>query len=524
MTFKLWHKLVLTIIGITGVVLISSLYISDRSVKKGFLAYINQVESNRLNGLAANLSEGYQANNDWEFIRDNRRLWHRYNQRSNSPLHSSRDSLENSLPKLNDLVKREVATNRLADQSAEGLPPRRPPPPEFSDQKKQRPNFLPPPRGENRERRPPPRGGRPPPKNLALLDENKQYVMGGGGRPLDSSTAILKSINLNNKASAYLQFEPFTQFTDELDKQFIQYQNNAFLKIALLSLGIILLGTALLAAYLRSRINKIGDQAGLLTSGDFSPQSLDKSNDELGQLSQKLNVLAKTLEDNRLSRSRWVSDISHELRTPVAVLQGEIEAIQDGIREMSTDSVNSLHTETLRLGRLVNDLHQLSLSDIGALDYVKEPQNLVTIVQNVLAKHQYLFDAKNISVKFNASHDELKISADAQRLEQLFSNLATNSQHYTLESRQLAVNIGHKNNKVIVEWSDSKPGVTDEELNRLFERLYRVEESRNRNAGGSGLGLSICKNIVEAHDATIKVKHSSLGGITFVIAFNTLVV
>ena len=518
MIYRLWHKLVLTIIGITGIVLILSLYISDQSVKKGFLSYINQVESNRLNGLASNLIEGYQESNDWEFIRGNRRLWHRFNQRSKSPLPRGNNPLsdkrvDNSLQIINDLAtkeKRDLRPPRPNDHLFDRPPPR----------KKAREGSRPPPRNEFRgERSPPRRNSQPPPKNLVLLDGNKNYVMGGGGAPLESSTAILKNISTEGKVVGFLQFEPFTQFTDELDKQFIQYQNNAFLKIALLALGIILIGTALLAAYLRSRINKIGDQAGLLTSGDFSPQSLDKSNDELGQLSHKLNLLGKTLEDNRLSRRRWVSDISHELRTPVAVLQGEIEAIQDGIREMNIESVNSLHNETLRLSRLVNDLHQLSLSDIGALNYIKAPVNIVELVKGILLKHEHQFKIKNIAVKFDAMDDELIVIADAQRLEQLFSNLATNSQHYTLESGQLVITIKQLHKNIIVEWSDSKPGVTDEELDNLFERLYRVEESRNRNAGGSGLGLSICKNIVEAHDASIIAEHSSLGGITFVMTF-----
>ena len=186
---------------------------------------------------------------------------------------------------------------------------------------------------------------------------------------------------------------------------------------------------------------------------------------------------------------------------------------------MSSDSVNSLHHETLRLSRLITDLHQLSLSDIGALTYVKEPLNLVELVKGVMVKHQYQFDAKNITLKINTSHDELLMSGDEQRLEQLFSNLANNSQHYTRESGQLEISLTQQKNKIIVEWSDSEPGVSDEELAQLFERLYRVEESRNRNAGGSGLGLSICKNIVEAHEGTIIAKYSPLGGITFVITF-----
>ena len=526
MIFRLWHKLVLTIIGITGVVLILALYISDQSVKKGFLSYINQVEANRLDGLAQNLVSGYQENGGWEFIRDNKRLWRRYNQRSRSPLPESNDNSKNTIPHLHNLAKRADDSRRPPRPFEDDFNrPKRRPPPKQSHQSSNTQGFpeddferRPPPRNINRDRRPPLRGNRPPPIKLVLLDENKQFVI-GGKKLIHSEDTILMPLISDQNVIGYLQFEPFTKFTDELDKQFIQYQNNAFLKIALLALGIILIGAALLAAYLRSRINKIGHHAGLLTSGDFSSQNLDKSKDELGQLSSKLDVLGKTLEDNRLARQRWVSDISHELRTPVAVLQGEIEAMQDGIRKISSDSVNSLHHETLRLSRLVTDLHQLSLSDIGALNYVKEPLNLVQLINDVMAKHQHQFDAKNIVVTCNSIHDELLMNADEQRLEQLFSNLANNSQHYTRELGQLEIRLTRTNNTIVVEWSDSEPGVTDEELSKLFERLYRVEESRNRNAGGSGLGLSICKNIVAAHEGTIIARHSPLGGITFVITF-----
>lgn len=509
MIFKLWHKLVFTIIGITGVVLILALYISDQSVKKGFLSYINQVESNRLDGLVQNLVAGYQVNTNWEFIRDDRQLWSQYNQRSRSPLPQN-----NRGPRSDMQILKDIAEKPNPKGEAKKGPKKRA---KESNQSKRLPS-----KAREGNRRPPRRGKRPPRKDIVLLDKDKQVVMGGGLKPKKLTSPVLKEIKTNGILIGYLQFESFTKFTDELDKQFIQYQNHAFLKIALVALSIILLGAALFAAYLRSRINKIGDHAGLLTSGDFSPQTLDKSQDELGQLSRKLDVLGKTLDDNRHARQRWVSDISHELRTPVAVLQGEIEAIQDGIREMSSDSVNSLHHETLRLSRLVTDLHQLSLSDVGALDYVKEPLDLVELVQSVITTHQYQFDSKNITVNFSSTNDVLMVSGDEQRLEQLFVNLANNSQHYTREKGQLEVNIKLNRDKVIVEWSDSEPGVTDEELSQLFDRLYRVEESRNRNAGGSGLGLSICKNIVAAHEGTIEAEHSAIGGITFVVTFPKL--
>ncbi|KAG1661944.1 Signal transduction histidine-protein kinase BaeS [Nymphon striatum] len=311
---------------------------------------------------------------------------------------------------------------------------------------------------------------------------------------MQSPEAKLKPIRFNQEVIGYIQYKSFTKFTDELDKQFIQYQNHAFLKIALLALALILLGTGLLAAYLRSRINRIGEHAGLLTSGDFSPQTLDKSADELGQLSNKLNLLGKTLADNQLSRQRWVSDISHELRTPVAVLQGEIEAIQDGVRKLTPASIDSLHHEILRLSRLVNDLHDLSMSDMGALSYDKASTDIVELIEE----------------------------GDWQRLEQLFSNLANNSRHYTSQAGSLHVDIRKEKNNVLIQWADSSPGVEDKDLSKLFDRLYRVDSSRNRNTGGSGLGLAICKNIVEAHDGEIVASHSDLGGVLFSISFPLL--
>lgn len=527
MIFKLWHKLVLTMIGITGIVLILALFISDQSVKKGFLSYINQVEENRLNNLAEDLIEEYQVNNNWDFIHNFNGQWARYSKSAKSP--QKNDDQFKAPPILNELATR-------SGEEGEGSEfPQRPPRPP-----KQRPGSEPafgniknandeqrngppnrPPRNERRregQRNPP--GNRPPlPKGLVLLDTNKKVIVGAEKANTKPSSDHLKALNLNGENIGYLQFEPFTNFTDELDKQFIQYQSNAFLKIALLTLTIIFIGAALLAAYLRSRINRIGEHARLLTSGVFLQQKLDKSKDELGQLSHKLSVLGKTLEKNQIDRRRWVSDISHELRTPVAVLQGEIEAIQDGIREMNNESVNSLHNETLRLSRLVTDLHQLSLSDSGALNYEKQSLDLVELTKGILASHQIKLDAKNIAVNFNASEKEIIILADAQRLEQLFSNLANNSLHYTRESGQLNISLSKQKKGIIVEWSDSEPGVTDDELAKLFERLYRVEESRNRNAGGSGLGLSICKNIIEAHEGSIIAKHSPLGGITFMITF-----
>ena len=522
MTFKLWHKLVLTIVCITGIVLSLASYLSIQSVKSGFLSYLNVVEARRSDSFSDILLNEYEAHQNWDFIKNNRRLWNRYFNQSKA-INIRKESNQPALPNLNELG---LTADKDSSQGTSEFPPKFSPPPPLLDHpegaKRQPPPFM----GKGntgnqnfplRGRKPPRKSvSLPPPNSLALLDANKTILVGG---KVATEEAIFKPLTLNDKVVGYIRSEPFNQITNELDQQFVQHQTQAFFKIALFSLGIVLIGAGLLAAYLRSRINKIGGHAALLTSGDYSRQSLDKSQDELGQLSKKLNKLGDTLENNRSSRRRWISDISHELRTPVTVLKGEIEAIQDNVRELTPASIDSLHHEVLRLSRLIEDLNELSLSDLGALSYHKESLDIVTLVEDVIFQHQHQFDENKIDVSLNAANKNILIDGDGQRLEQLFANLANNSQHYTSSPGRIEIIITKRSNKVLVEWSDSEPGVSDEELEKLFERLYRVETSRNRNAGGSGLGLSICKNIVEAHEGTIVAKHSPLGGITFMITF-----
>ena len=527
MTFKLWHKLVLTIVCITGIVLSLAIYLSNQSVQSGFLGYLNGVEERRSDSFSTILLSQYKTHQNWDFIRNNWVLWNLYFNQSKA-INVSEEAKEAPMPELYDLGQKAIhdESERKGRPAPGHLPPPGfPPPPDkahFKDMGKPPPRFnensnlpfadRPPP-----DRIPPDRKGTfPPPKSMALLDANKEIIIGGQEA---TAEAVYKPLMLNNVLTGYLRFEPFNKISDELDQQFVQNQNQTFIIIAFWALGIVLIGAALFAAYLRSRINKIGDQAGLLTSGDYSQQSIDKSQDELGQLSKKLNILGETLQDNRSSRRRWISDISHELRTPVTVLKGEIEAIQDKVRELTPSSIDSLHQEVMRLSRLINDLNELSLSDQGALSYHKESLNIVELIEDVVSQHQHQFDDNKIEVIFNSSSDSISIEGDGQRLEQLFANLANNSQHYTSSPGRLEISIKKQSGKVIIEWADSEPGVSNEELDKLFERLYRVEESRNRNAGGSGLGLSIAQNIVLAHDGKMTANQSSLGGISFVIEF-----
>jgi two-component system sensor histidine kinase BaeS len=224
-----------------------------------------------------------------------------------------------------------------------------------------------------------------------------------------------------------------------------------------------------------------------------------------------------TLEKNEQARRQWVADISHELRTPLAVLRGEIEALQDGVRQPTPAAVASLHAEVLRIGRLVDDLYQLALSDIGALNYRKDRVSLTGVLEDALEAFRPEFERKGIVLQYAPPPREILLFADPERLHQLFANLLENSLRYTDEEGRLEVALGQERGMAILTLRDSAPGVSAADLERLFDRLYRVEGSRSRASGGAGLGLSICRNIVEAHGGDIAAVSSPLGGVAVTV-------
>jgi two-component system sensor histidine kinase BaeS len=185
--------------------------------------------------------------------------------------------------------------------------------------------------------------------------------------------------------------------------------------------------------------------------------------------------------------------------------------------------VDSLYNEVVHLSALVNDLHELSLSDLGALIYKKEQIDVKEILEQSVEMHQQMAAKQNLrlTLRFSSSRpdSEIFMLGDPNRLQQLFDNLLQNSCRYTDAGGEIQIFMKENGNNVLIEWFDSAPGVSDKDLEHLFERLYRVEMSRNRAKGGSGLGLAICQNIVLAHEGTMTASHSPLGGLKLTITF-----
>ena len=346
--------------------------------------------------------------------------------------------------------------------------------------------------------------------HIYLKDKLNQLII---GNPTEINAVHWIPIKKTNEILGYLGYIKENTPSNRLETLFLEEQQRNFLLIAL-SLIFISAVVALPAAILFLRpLNRVRKMLAEIAKGYFTKRLPVIRHDEIGDLSKDLNSLAITLEKKLQTRQQWVADISHELRTPVSILKGEIDAIQDGIRVVTETTLTSFQHEIERLTILINDLQDLALSDIGALSFKKQALDFYALLQERLDTQENNLQQRSFKVTINCPNSPINIIGDAKRLEQLIDNLLQNSIRYTDDLGLLTISLTEDINSTTLLWEDSSPGVDDQDLAKLIEPLYRAEPSRNRNMGGSGLGLAICKNIVEAHQGTFSVEHSELGGI-----------
>jgi two-component system sensor histidine kinase BaeS len=328
---------------------------------------------------------------------------------------------------------------------------------------------------------------------------------------------VLKPILVEARTVGYLGYVPRPDMIASIERIYLQRQRVAFGAIALGMLAAALLLGAGLAYWLTRRIRLLIRGTAALIHGDYDVRLQTPGRDELSQLARDFNTLAATLGATRHARQQWIADIAHELRTPLSVLRAELESLEDGVRPLDQLAVASLATETARLSRLTEDLHTLSMSDVGALSYYKEPVELAEVITDVLDAHRRAVEEKGLTITTELD-PQVRVFADETRLAQVFANLLQNNLRYTDVPGSLAITLRRQDRLVHVLWEDTGPGVAADDLPRLTERLFRMEGSRSRVGGGSGLGLAIANAIVRDHGGTLTARASSLGGLGLKIA------
>ncbi|AVV38457.1 envelope stress sensor histidine kinase BaeS [Pantoea vagans] len=344
-----------------------------------------------------------------------------------------------------------------------------------------------------------------------VLDQKYKVMVGPPG-PVPPEGTRRNITTSTGKVVGWVIGSPPERLTRSTDINFDQQQRRTSWIIVGLSTLLAALATWLMARGLLAPVKRLVDGTHHLAAGNFATRVEVSSRDELGQLAGDFNLLASSLEKNESMRRAFMADISHELRTPLAILRGELEAMQDGVRKLTPDAIASLQSEVVVLTKLVEDLHQLSLSDVGALAYRKQATDLVQLLEVTAGSFAERYRAHSLTLKLNLP-DNAPFFGDPDRLMQLFTNLLENSLRYTDSGGRVEVTLKYEAPHWHIEFDDSAPGVDREHQVQIFERFFRTEGSRNRASGGSGLGLAICKNIADAHGGDIHAAHSDLGGL-----------
>ena len=349
------------------------------------------------------------------------------------------------------------------------------------------------------------------PPRATLYDSERHALIGNGTLTTDASRI---SLIVDGVTIGWLGVRAIPRIEGELDVRYLHQVRGQLLFIALAAVLLGLLAGWLLARRLLRPIDALSQGTRRLRAGDYDSRIELARTDELGQLARDFDALAVTLGEDSRARKRWVADTSHELRTPITILRAELEAILDGVRPADAAALRSLHTEIIRLGKLVDDLSELARADRGELTIIRAPLSPVGILSESLALFGNRLGQRGIRVELDLqAAQSARILGDRVRLGQIFTNLLENSARYTDANGTLRITAQLAQQQLVLRFDDSAPGVPDDALPHLFDRLYRTESSRSRAHGGSGLGLSICQRLVEAHGGTITASASPLGGL-----------
>ena len=279
--------------------------------------------------------------------------------------------------------------------------------------------------------------------------------------------------------------------------------------------GIALFLSLLLIAQILSPLRRLTRATERIAHGDLPKEVKIKSRDEFGQLGGSFNQMIENLRRSETARRTMTADIAHELRTPVTIIQGTLEAILDGVYDPTDATIAPIYEETLHLGRLIDDLRDLALAEAGELRLERGPVDLEGLIRQVTeALVSSPDDAPELIISVE---DRLPlIDADQKRLRQVIANLLSNALHYTPPDGKIMIDLRRIDGGVELVFSDTGTGIAEEDLPHLFERFYRGDPARNR-VGGSGLGLAIVKQWVEAHGGTIRAENREEGGARFTI-------
>ncbi|WP_374297957.1 sensor histidine kinase efflux regulator BaeS [Acinetobacter sp.] len=523
---KLFLAVLLTVLLITTV----SLFVSQWTMQKNFSRYVTQVEMQKLDHLNNNLAEIYQVYGSWTKAIENSLT------RLDPDISEERKHRFATMwllkqyeiaQRQNDLIKNPALFQNRIDQQSPTIdrfmpshfdPFARPPEQPQNQQPSKDNDQANPSQPSEQQRRwiipLPDRLGYG--NRLSLHDANKSLVMG------DATPEVpMQEIIVDQKVVGYLGLRPAIDVDDALSINFFSNQQRYLLLIYSLSILASLVVALLLANTFRKPIHRLLHAAQELSRGNYQHHVEVQSNDELGDLSNVINQLARILDQHEQSRRQWVADTSHELKTPLSVLQAQIEAMQDGVRKATPEHLARMQQQVMSLKKLTQDLSDLAQADAQQLRCYFSQIQPWQLVLNEVVNFSSQFEQKNLKVTVEEDDAEpIYLNSDPDRLRQIIVNLLSNAVRYTEAEGQIHIHREVTNTEWILHIDDSPLGVSDEQLAQLGQRFYRVDDSRTRSTGGTGLGLALSKQIAQILGGDLQFSHSPFGGLRCTVRLN----
>ena len=328
------------------------------------------------------------------------------------------------------------------------------------------------------------------------------------------------SINLSVKNKILYYSQSISNLSSE---ELIKYRDlilkdmkNLIIGISLLMIIVVIAVSVFLSQKISKPIIVVSKMTDFIKMGGYDQKlEYESSIVEIDNLINSINELSRELYKMENMRKNLTSDISHELRTPLTSIQTHLEAMIDGIWEPSKERLNSVNEEVIRLSHLVNQLKNLAKFDSYEDKLNLKNENLTQLIKNIIYNNESYALDKNIRIKYEL--EDVNANIDKENISQVIINLISNAIRYTNLNGEILIKLYKKSDFIKIIVKDNGIGIPEESLDYIFERFYRVDKSRCRNTGGTGVGLTICKSIVDLHKGKIEVKSKLNEGSEFII-------
>jgi len=359
-------------------------------------------------------------------------------------------------------------------------------------------------------------------QRLQLADVNGDILVDTGtDLPSGSLTRLERNrsveLKVDGEVVGYLYPEGSMAFSQVAESNLISRLNRAAITAALVASGVALVVALFLSYRLLRPVRELTRAARQLAAGDLSQRVSVRGDDELATLANTFNQMAVSLQQAEERRRAMTADIAHELRTPLSVQRAHLEALDDGIYELSLESLKPIEAQNHLLTRLVDDLRTLALVDSGQLELVRTSTDFLALIRRVITGLGPKLADHQIDLQLTLDESCPPLSLDAQRIEQILHNLLDNALRYTPDGGTISVQCTLVSDQCVLTVHDSGPGIPEDALPLLFERFYRADKSRSRYEGGTGLGLSIARKIAQAHGGDLTAANHPNGGAVFTL-------